>query len=45
MIVIQSKFSATMHGFRDNEVVLLIRYDVIVSPPPGALLAILHDGF
>jgi len=24
-----------MHGFRDNDVVLLAGYDVIVNPPPG----------
>jgi len=24
-----------MHGLRDNEVLLLTGYDVIVSPPPG----------
>jgi len=37
MIVIQSNFSATKHGFQDNEDVLLTGYDVIVSPPPGGV--------
>jgi len=45
MIVINSYFSAAMHGFHDNEVVLLTGYDVVVSPPPGGDHAILHDGF
>jgi len=34
-LMIHSNFLATMHGFRDNEVVLPTAYDVIVSPPPG----------
>jgi len=36
MIVIHSKFSATVHDFRDNEVLLPTGHDVIVSPPPGS---------
>jgi len=34
-----------MCGFRDNEIFLQAGHDVIVSPPPGALHALLHDGF
>jgi len=34
-----------MHGFQDNEVVMLIGYDAIVIPPSGALQAIFHGGF
>jgi len=33
--MIHSNFLATMHCFRDNEVVLPTGYDTIVSPPPG----------
>jgi len=33
-----------MHGFRDNEGLLQAGYDVIVSPPPGALQAIFYHG-
>jgi len=35
LIVIHSNFLSGMHGFRDNEVLLQARYDVIASPPPG----------
>jgi len=34
-----------MHGFRDNEVLLLAGYDVIAISSPGAPHTILHDGF
>jgi len=34
-----------MHGFRDNEVLLLAGYDVIVISTLGALQANFHDGF
>jgi len=34
-----------MHGFRDNDIVLPTGYDFIVSPPLGALHAIVHEGF
>jgi len=34
--VIHSNFSATMHSFRDNEVLLPTGHDVIVSLPPGS---------
>jgi len=34
-IVIHSNFLSAMHGFRDNEVLLLTGYDVIFGPPPG----------
>jgi len=34
-----------MHGFRENEVLLQAGYDDFVISPPGALQAILHDGF
>jgi len=33
--MIHINFLATMHSFRDNEVVLPTGYDVIVSPPKG----------
>jgi len=33
-MVIHSNFSATMHGFRDNEVLLPTGHDVIISPLP-----------
>jgi len=33
--LIHSNFLASMHGFRDNEVVLPTGYDVIVSSSPG----------
>jgi len=36
-LMIHSNVLATMHGFRDIEVVLPTGYDVIVRPPPGAL--------
>jgi len=32
-----SNFISAMHGFQDNEVLLLTVYDVIVSPPPGGV--------
>jgi len=49
MIVISSNFLAAMHGFRDNEVLLSTRYDVIVNYPPGCASSdfwwrILKDG-
>jgi len=34
-LMIHSNFLATMHGFRDNKVVLPSGYDVIVKPSPG----------
>jgi len=37
LIVFQISFLYGMHGFRDNEVLLQVGYDVIViSPPRGA---------
>jgi len=45
IIASRNNFSSGMHGFRDNEVLLQARYDVIVIFPPGALNAIWHDGF
>jgi len=33
MIVINSNFLSGMHGFRDNEILLLTGYDVIVISP------------
>jgi len=46
MTVIHNFFSATMRGFRDNEVLLPTGYDVIVSPLPGvAVRARFHEGF
>jgi len=35
LIASHSNFLVTMHGFRDNELLLPTGYDVIVSPPPG----------
>jgi len=35
MIVVHCNFSATMHGFRDIEVLMETGHDVIVSSPPG----------
>jgi len=35
LIVIQSNFLFVMYGFRDNEVLLQARYDVIVIPSLG----------
>jgi len=35
LIKIHSNLLATMHGFRDNEVVLPTEYDVIAISPPG----------
>jgi len=37
-IQFQSNFLSAMHGLRDNEVLLLTGYDVIVSFPPGGAL-------
>jgi len=34
-----------MHGFRDNAILLLTGYDVIVISPLGAFQAISQDGF
>jgi len=44
-LMIQSNFLATMHGFRDNEVVLSTGYDVIVSPPPEGAAHPFYEGF
>jgi len=49
LIVFRSNFSAGMHGFRDNEVLLIAGYDVIViSSVEGAAgnfsLRILKEG-
>jgi len=38
LIAFHSNFSSGMHGFRDNEVLLPARYDVIVISPPGVAL-------
>jgi len=38
LIVFHSNFSPGMHGFRDNEVLLLTGYDVIVIYPLGGAL-------
>jgi len=35
MIVIHCNFLTRVHGFRDNEVLLQVGYDVIVISPPG----------
>jgi len=35
LIAFHSNFLSAIHGFRDNEVLLLTGYDVIVSPLPG----------
>jgi len=35
LIAFHSNFLSVMHGFRDNEVLLQARYDVIVISPPG----------
>jgi len=45
LIVIPSNFLFVMHGFRDNEVLLQARYDVIVISSLGALPANFHDKF
>jgi len=35
LMAFHSNFLSVMHGFRDNEVLLLTGYDFIVDPPPG----------
>jgi len=44
-LVFRGNFSSGMHGFRDYEVLLQARYDVIVISTLGALPANFLDGF
>jgi len=45
MIVIHTNFITAIHGFHDNEVLLPIVYEVIVSPPPGGAARTFKNGF